>query len=51
MGLYTGFCAGPLVLGGLLQLTGSFAVGWAVVLACYLGCAVLAVLVRSRASR
>ncbi len=51
MGLYGGFCAGPLVLGGLLQLTGSFAVGWAVVLVCYLACAVLAVLVRSRASR
>lgn len=50
MGLYAGFCAGPLVLGGLLQLTGSFVVGWAVVLACYLGCAVLAVLARSRAS-
>ncbi|MFE7629992.1 MFS transporter [Kocuria sp. NPDC057446] len=51
MGLYAGFCAGPLVLGGLLQLTGSFAVGWAVVLVCYLGCAALAVLARARASR
>jgi MFS family permease len=51
MGLYTGFCAGPLVLGGLLQLTGSFAVGWGVVLVCYLACAALAVLVRSRARR
>lgn len=51
MGLYAGFCAGPLVLGGLLQLTGSFAVGWGVVLACYLACAALAVLVRSRARR
>ncbi|PAU92095.1 arabinose ABC transporter permease [Kocuria sp. WN036] len=51
MGLYAGFCAGPLVLGGLLQLTGSFAVGWGVVLACYLACAALAVLVRSRAHR
>ncbi|MEX5297262.1 MFS transporter [Kocuria sp. CPCC 205292] len=51
MGLYGGFCAGPLVLGGLLQLTGSFAVGWAVVLAGYLACAGLAVLVRSRARR
>ncbi|MFF0903566.1 UNVERIFIED_CONTAM: MFS transporter [Kocuria sp. CPCC 205316] len=51
MGLYAGFCAGPLVLGGLLQLTGSFAVGWAVVLVCYLACAGLAVLVRSRARR
>lgn len=49
MGLYAGFCAGPLVLGGLLQLTGSFAVGWAVVLVCYLACGALAVLVRSRA--
>jgi MFS family permease len=51
MGLYAGFCAGPLVLGGLLQLTGSFAVGWAVVLVCYLACGALAVLVRSRAQR
>lgn len=51
MGLYAGFCAGPLVLGGLLQLTGSFAVGWGVVLVCYLACAALAVLVRSRAHR
>lgn len=51
MGLYAGFCAGPLVLGGLLQLTGSFAVGWTVVLVCYLACAALAVLVRSRARR
>ncbi len=51
MGLYAGFCAGPLVLGGLLQLTGSFAVGWSVVLVCYLACAALAVLVRSRARR
>lgn len=51
MGLYAGFCAGPLVLGGLLQLTGSFAVGWGVVLVCYLACAALAVLVRSRARR
>ncbi|GAA1754539.1 MFS transporter [Kocuria aegyptia] len=48
MGLYAGFCAGPLVLGGLLQLTGSFAVGWAVVLVCYLACGGLAVLVRVR---
>ncbi|WJZ66570.1 MFS transporter [Kocuria rosea] len=51
MGLYAGFCAGPLVLGGLLQLTGSFAVGWGVVLVCYLACAALAVLVRFRAHR
>ncbi len=51
MGLYAGVCAGPLVLGGLLQLTGSFAVGWGVVLVCYLACAALAVLVRSRAHR
>ena len=51
MGLYAGFCAGPLALGGLLQLTGSFAVGWGVVLVCYLTCAALAVLVRSRAHR
>jgi MFS family permease len=51
MGLYAGFCAGPLALGGLLQLTGSFAVGWGVVLVCYLACAALAVLVRSRAHR
>ncbi|MEX5295413.1 MFS transporter [Kocuria sp. CPCC 205268] len=49
MGLYGGFCAGPLVLGGLLQLTGSFAVGWTVVLACYLACGALALVVRSRA--
>ena len=51
MGLYAGFCAGPLALGGLLQLTGSFAVGWGVVLVCFLACAALAVLVRSRAHR
>ena len=51
MGLYAGFCAGPLVLGGLLQLTGSFAVGWGVVLVCYLACAVLAGLERARARR
>jgi predicted MFS family arabinose efflux permease len=51
MGLYAGFCTGPLVMGGLLQLTASFAVGWGVVLACYLGCAVLAALVRGRGRR
>lgn len=51
MGLYTGFCAGPLVMGTLLQLTGSFAVGWAVVLVCYLACGLLAVLVRWRSRR
>ncbi|MEX5269931.1 MFS transporter [Kocuria sabuli] len=51
MGLYAGFCAGPLVMGALLQLTGSFAVGWAVVLVCYLACGLLAVLVRRRSRR
>lgn len=51
MGLYAGFCAGPLVMGTLLQLTGSFAVGWAVVLVCYLACGLLAVLVRWRSRR
>jgi MFS family permease len=51
MGLYAGFCTGPLVMGGLLQLTESFAVGWGVVLACYLGCAVLAALARGRGRR
>ena len=49
MGLYAGFCTGPLVLGVLLQLTGSFAVGWAVVLVCYLACGMLAAVFRSRA--
>jgi MFS family permease len=51
MGLYAGFCAGPLVMGALLQLTGSFAVGWAVVLVCYLACGLLAVLVRRHSRR
>ena len=35
----------------LSALTGSFAVGWGVVLVCFLACAALAVLVRSRAHR
>ena len=48
MGLYAGFCSGPLVMGLLLQLTGSFAVGWILVLVCYLACGLLAVLVRRR---
>nr|WP_240898708.1 MFS transporter [Kocuria sediminis] len=48
MGLYAGFCSGPLVMGLLLQLTGSFAVGWALVLVCYLACGLLSVLVRRR---
>ncbi|MFI7481364.1 MFS transporter [Kocuria sp. M1R5S2] len=51
MGLYAGFCTGPLVMGGLLQATGSFAVGWGVVLVCYLACAVLALFVRSRSRK
>ncbi|PLC11567.1 hypothetical protein AUQ48_04045 [Kocuria flava] len=49
MGLYAGFCTGPLLTGGLLQLTGSFGTGWTVVLACYLACALLAALARRRA--
>ena len=48
MGLYAGFCSGPLVMGVLLQLTGSFAAGWVLVLVCYLACGLLAVLVRRR---
>ncbi|MFC4904517.1 MFS transporter [Kocuria oceani] len=48
MGLYAGFCSGPLVMGVLLQFTGSFAVGWALVLVCYLACGLLSVLVRRR---
>ncbi|MCM3688596.1 MFS transporter [Kocuria rosea] len=50
-GLYAGFCSGPLVMGGVVQLTGSFGAGWAVVLGCYLGCAGLCVLARARPRR
>jgi MFS family permease len=46
VGLYLGFAAGPLALGGLLTAFNGFMAGWCVVTAVYLGCALLAAFAR-----
>jgi MFS family permease len=44
VGLYLGFAAGPLAVGGLLTAFNGFMAGWCVVLGVYLACALLAAL-------
>lgn len=36
MGMYTGFTLGPLIMGGLLDLSGSFLIGWFVMIVTFL---------------
>jgi MFS family permease len=48
VGLYLGFAAGPLAMGGLLTAFNGFMAGWCVVMAAYLACALLAALARHR---
>lgn len=51
MGMYTGFAGGPLLMGLLLQATGSFHAGWLLVGVAYLLCALLAVVLRAYGNR
>ncbi|MCG2623319.1 MFS transporter [Arthrobacter sp. I2-34] len=51
MGMYTGFAAGPLLMGLLLDRTGNFHSGWLLVGAGYLLCIVLALVLRSYGNR
>lgn len=46
VGLYLGFAAGPLAMGGLLTAFNGFMAGWCVVMAAYLACALLAAFAR-----
>ena len=48
LGLYLGFAAGPLAMGGLLSAFNGFVAGWVVVTVLYLGCALLAAITRLR---
>jgi MFS family permease len=48
VGLYLGFAAGPLAMGGLLTAFNGFMAGWCVVVGLYLACALLAALARHR---
>jgi predicted MFS family arabinose efflux permease len=48
LGLYLGFAAGPLAMGGLLSAFSGFVAGWCVVTVVYLACAVLAGIGRVR---
>jgi MFS family permease len=48
VGLYLGFAAGPLAVGGLLTAFNGFIAGWCVVTGVYLACALLAALARRR---
>jgi MFS family permease len=48
VGLYLGFAAGPLAMGGLLTAFNGFMAGWCVVMGVYLACALLAALARHR---
>lgn len=48
LGMYFGFALGPLTMGFLLELTGSFAAGWIFVGAGYVVCFLLALLMRRR---
>jgi MFS family permease len=49
-GMYLGFAAGPLVMGGLLTAYDGFVPGWCAVTGVYLACALLAALARPRMS-
>jgi sugar phosphate permease len=46
LGLYLGFALGPLIMGTLLQQSGAFVNGWAVVAASYVLCFLLSLLLR-----
>ncbi|MEN3345315.1 MAG: hypothetical protein V7635_1891 [Arthrobacter sp.] len=48
LGLYLGFALGPLIMGTLLQQSGAFVNGWAVVAASYVLCFLLSLLLRRR---
>ncbi|WFP16102.1 MFS transporter [Citricoccus muralis] len=51
MGMYLGFALGPLLMGWLHDLTGSFDSGWLLVTAAYLVCVGLALALRSHGRR
>jgi MFS family permease len=51
MGMYAGFAAGPLLMGLLLEATGSFHTGWLLVGAAYLLCSALAFALRAYGNR
>lgn len=51
MGMYTGFAGGPLLMGVLLDRTGSFYSGWVLIGGGYLLCIVLALVLRSYGNR
>ena len=51
MGMYTGFAAGPLLMGLLLDRTGNFHAGWLVIGGGYLLCILLALALRSYGRR
>jgi MFS family permease len=51
MGMYTGFAGGPLLMGVLLDRTGSFYSGWLLIGGGYLLCIVLALVLRSYGNR
>ncbi|MEW1821473.1 MFS transporter [Arthrobacter sp. NPDC080031] len=48
VGLYLGFAAGPLAVGGLLTAFNGFMAGWCVVIGVYLACGLLAAITRHR---
>jgi hypothetical protein len=48
VGLYLGFAAGPLIMGGPLTAFNGVIAGWGVVTGVYLACALLAALARHR---
>ena len=51
MGMYAGFAAGPLLMGLLLEATGSFRTGWLLVGVGYLLCSVLGFALRAYGNR
>ncbi|OAV52034.1 MFS transporter [Enteractinococcus helveticum] len=51
MGMYAGFALGPLVMGGLQDLTHSFTAGWMFVGVSYVACGVVAVMLYRRRGR
>ncbi|RRJ88304.1 MFS transporter [Gulosibacter macacae] len=42
-GMYLGFALGPLIVGSLVDLTGAYTAGWAVLAGTYLGCTIIAI--------
>ena len=51
MGMYAGFAAGPLLMGLLLEGSGTFRSGWILVGAGYLLCVLLALVLRRHGNR